>query len=82
MVNVIWVLENIKKHSSFYTELKVSLLLASVIQWKKHNPNTKTFLYCDKLTYEFLSNINGLTLWDNSLKFNFDENIIRVSFSG
>ena len=49
MVNVIWVLENIKKHSSFYTELKVSLLLASAIQWKKHNPNTKTFLYCDKL---------------------------------
>ena len=80
MVNVIWVLENIKKHPSFYTELKVSLLLASVIQWKKHNPNTKTFLYCDKLTYEFLSNINGLTLWDNSLKFNFDENINKDIF--
>ena len=80
MVNVIWVLENIKKHPSFYTELKVSLLLASVIQWKKHNPNTKTFLYCDKLTYEFLSGINGLTLWDNSLKCNFDENINKDIF--
>ena len=80
MVNVIWILENIKKHSSFYTELKVSLLLTSVIQWKKHNPNTSTSLYCDKLTYTFLSELGALELWDNVYKCTFDQTIDKDVF--
>ena len=80
MVNVIWILENIKKHSSFYTELKVSLLLGSAIQWKKHNPNTNTNLYCDKMTYSFLSDINAIDLWDNVYRCSFDESINKDIF--
>lgn len=80
MVNVIWILENIKKHSSFYTELKVSLLLGSVIQWKKHNPNTNTNLYCDKMTHSFLSDINAIELWDNVYRCSFDESINKDIF--
>jgi len=80
MVNVIWVLENIRKHTSFYSELKVSLLLSSVIQWKKHNPNTKTNLYCDKMTYSFLSDINAIELWDNVYRCSFDQTINKDIF--
>lgn len=80
MVNVIWILENIKKHSSFYTELKVSLLLGSVIQWKKHNSNTSTNLYCDKSTYSFLSDINAIELWDNVYRCTFDGSINKDIF--
>lgn len=80
MVNVIWILENIRKHSSFYTELKVSLLLGSVIQWKKHNPNTNTVLYCDKLTHSLLSDLNAIELWDNVHKCSFDSTIDKEIF--
>ena len=80
MVNVIWILENIKRHSSFYTELGISLLLSSVIQWKKHNPNTKTVLYVDILTYKFLSNINAIELWDKVYRCDFNEPIDKDIF--
>jgi len=80
MVNVIWVLENIRRHSSWFTEFGTCLLLSSVIQWKKHNPNTKTTLYCDLLTYKFLSDINAIELWDNVYRCHFDEPIDKHTF--
>ena len=80
MVNVIWILENIKKHPSFYSELKVNLLLTSAIQWKKHNPNTNTALYCDKMTYSFLSDINAIDIWDYVFRVPFNQEIDKNVF--
>jgi len=66
MVNVIWVLENIRKSKNFYKPFDTKLLLTSVSQWKKHNPNTNTILYCDKLTYNTFSEIEILEAWDEA----------------
>ena len=63
-MNTYWVYENIKEQSSFYNKLDTLLLLASVYQWKKHHPNFTTNLTVDKLTYEYLHNINATYLWD------------------
>ena len=60
----IWVLENIRKHNSFYKELDTLLLLTSVNQWKKYHPKHKTRLYADVMTLEFLDKLNALDLWD------------------
>ena len=60
----IWVLENIRKHNSFYKELETLLLLTSVNQWKKYHPEHKTRLYADVRTLEFLDKLNALDLWD------------------
>ena len=57
MVNVIWVLENIRKSTNFYNPFDTKLILTSVSQCKKHNPNTRTVLYCDKLTYDVFNKI-------------------------
>ena len=65
MVNVIWVLENIRKSINFYNPFDTKLILTSVSQWKKHNPNTYTVLYCDKLTYDTFSKIQLLEAWDD-----------------
>ena len=59
----IWVLENIRKHKSFYKELDTLLLLTSVNQWKKHHPTHKTRLYADVMTLDYLDSINALDLW-------------------
>ena len=65
MVNVIWVLENIRKSINFYNPFDTKLILTSVSQWKKHNPNTHTVLYCDKLTYDTFNKIQLLEAWDD-----------------
>jgi len=64
-LNTYWVYENIQERVSFYNKLDTLLLLSSVYLWKKHHPSHITNLSVDKLTYEYLHNINGLYLWDN-----------------
>lgn len=64
-MNTYWVYENIQERVSFYNKLDTLLLLTSVYLWKKHHPTHTTNLSVDKLTYEYLHNINGLYLWDN-----------------
>jgi len=64
-LNTYWVYENIKERNSFYNKLDTLLLLSSVYLWKKHHPNFTTNLTVDKLTYEYLHNINSTYLWDN-----------------
>ena len=66
MVNVIWVLENIRNSKNFYTSFDTKMLIASVTQWKKHNPNTHTIFYCDKLTYETFQKMELLQAWDEA----------------
>ena len=63
-MNTYWVYENIKKQSSFYNKLDVLLLLCSAVLWKKHHPLHKTILYCDKLTQDFLQEVNSPSIWD------------------
>jgi len=80
MVNVIWVLENIKRHKSFYKQFNTALLFNSVIQWRKHNKNTKTVLYCDELTYNFLNELNALNLWHEVKKMHWIKTIDKDIF--
>lgn len=53
-MRVIWVLENIRKDESFYTQLNIALLLASAFSWKKHSPGDWRVFYCDKITRDFM----------------------------
>lgn len=60
MLNVIWVLENIKGHKSFYNELDTLLLISSALLWEKYNKGTKKILYCDSLTKKYLDDITTI----------------------
>lgn len=53
-MKVIWVLENIRKDESFYTQLNIALLLASAFSWKKHSPGDQRVFYCDEITRNFM----------------------------
>ena len=79
-MKIIWVLENVKKDNSFYDEFKIVLLLASVTLWKRYHPNHTTFLYCDKLTEKYLSNLGVLKLWDHIKNLSYPEKIQRKYF--
>lgn len=80
MVNVIWVLENIKRHNNFYKQLDTALLLNSVIQWRKHNKDSKTILYCDELTYDFLDKLKAINLWHEVKKMPWMKTIDKDVF--
>lgn len=60
----IWVLENIKKTDSFYNELNILMLIASVTSWKKYN-STFNELHCDTMSFLKLQELGILSLWDN-----------------
>lgn len=64
-MKVVWVLENIKKHKSFYNKFDLLMMFASVIQWKKHHPTHLTEVHIDKLTERVFNNLGVLELWDN-----------------
>lgn len=64
-MKTIWVLENIRKHRSFYTKFDLLMMFTSVIQWKKYHPSFTTELHIDKLTYSVFDELGVLSLWDN-----------------
>lgn len=64
-MNTYWVFENIRKDTTFYTELDTLLLLCSAHLWKKHHPSFTTNLCADKLTLDYLEKFNGLSVFDN-----------------
>jgi len=64
-LKTIWVLENIRKHRSFYTKFDLLMMFTSVIQWKKYHPSFTTELHIDKLTYSMFDELGVLSLWDN-----------------
>lgn len=64
-MKILWVLENIKKHRSFYGRFDLSMMFASVIQWKKHHPEHYTELHVDKRTKLLFKRMGVLELWDN-----------------
>jgi len=65
MLNVVWVLENIRKHKSFYNELDTLLLISSALLWERYNKGTNKVLYCDELTKNYLYSItNPDTIWN------------------
>lgn len=65
MKRAIWVLENITGELSFYNSIKISMLLSSIVNWKKHNLSHNV-LYVDGLTHSIFSKLGifELELWD------------------
>lgn len=63
-MKTIWVLENIRKHRSFYNKFDLLMMFTSVIQWKKYHPLFTTELHIDKLTYSMFDELGVLGLWD------------------
>lgn len=64
-MKTIWVLENIKDRVSYYSKFELTLLFASVIQWKKHHPTYTCELHADELTIATFKNLEVLQLWDS-----------------
>lgn len=79
-MKVIWVLENIKEDFSFYGKFNILLLLASVKLWKKHYPEDRCYLYCDKLTEAVLYKANALDFFDVVEQYTHDREIDRNVF--
>jgi hypothetical protein len=74
-MEVIWVMENVKRSNSFYGKSQLWMLSASVSLWRKYHPNHKTVLYCDEITNNFLSDLDMLILWDDVRSITYTDNI-------
>jgi len=79
-METIWVLENVKKHYSFYNRLQILMLIASVSLWRKYHPNHKTIFYCDEISNEVLSKLDIFHLWDEIRPLSYPEKINREIF--
>jgi len=79
-LKIIWVLENIKQDSTFYSKLNTLLLLASVTLWKKNNPEDYCIFYCDNMTKDFFDSLGVLHIWDEVIVYNSKLNIDREVF--
>jgi len=79
-METIWVLENVKKGKSFYSQLQIWMLVASVSLWRKYHPNHKTVFYCDEMSHEVLSNLDLLGMWDEVRSLSYPEKINREIF--
>ena len=64
-MKTLWVLENIKEDRSFYYRFDLSMMFASVIQWKKHHPTHTCELHADTLTQDVFKELGTLKLWDS-----------------
>lgn len=64
MKKVLWVLQNIKGTLSFYDELTLMMLVASVCSWRNHH-HSYNELHVDSLTKNILEKLGVLHLWDN-----------------
>lgn len=64
-MNTYWVYENIRKQSSFYSELDILLLICSGYLYKKNNPKSNTFLFTDNLTLKLLEELQVTDIWNN-----------------
>lgn len=74
-MEVIWVIENVKRSNSFYGKSQLWMLSASVSLWRKYHPNHKTVLYCDDITRKFLSDLDMLILWNYTRPITYTDNI-------
>lgn len=79
-MEVIWVLENVKRDKLFYSKLQLTLLVASVSLWRKYHPEHYTVIYCDNLTYNTLSKLKILHLWHSVRKLDYPDDIDREVF--
>lgn len=64
MKKVIWVLQNIKGTLTFYDELTLMMLVASVCSWRNQHQSFNE-LHVDSLTRDILSQLDVLHLWDS-----------------
>jgi antitoxin component of RelBE/YafQ-DinJ toxin-antitoxin module len=79
-MEIIWVIENVKRSESFYTRQFTLLLAASVTLWKRYHPNHKTVLYIDTLTKKFYLNTPLFSLFDEIRILSYDDKINRKIF--
>lgn len=82
-MKVLWVLENIREHNSFYNKFDLLMMFASVTQWKKHHPTHICELNADKLTLGLFKKLDTLRLWDSTKEIGkntfIDKNIFWAS---
>ncbi|MBC8399344.1 MAG: hypothetical protein H8E16_19910 [Flavobacteriales bacterium] len=79
-MEVIWVLENVKRDKFFYGKLQLTLLVASISLWRKYHPDHYTVFYCDNLTYDTLNKLQILHLWHDVRKLEYPDDINREIF--
>ncbi len=79
-MEVIWVLENVKRDKLFYGKLQLTLLVASISLWRKYHPEHYTVMYCDDLTYDTLNKLQILHLWHSVRKLDYPDDIDREVF--
>ena len=79
-MEVIWVIENVKRSEDFYTKQFTLLLAASVCLWKRYHPNHKTVLYADDLTSNFYKETPLLNLFDEVRPLSYNNKIDREVF--
>lgn len=65
-LKAVWVLENARKNRNFYMpEIELLYMVASVIQWKKFNPNIPTYLICTYEVHQKFCELDLTYLWDH-----------------
>ena len=79
-MEVLWVIENVKRSEDFYTKQFTLLLAASVCLWKRYHPNHKTVLYADDLTKDYYKGTPLLNLFDEIKPLKYDDKIDREVF--
>ncbi len=79
-MEVIWVIENVKRSKDFYTKQFTLLLAASVCLWKRYHPNHKTVLYADDITSNFYKETPLLGLFDEIRPLSYSNKIDREVF--
>ena len=79
-MEVLWVIENVKRSEDFYTKQFTLLLAASVCLWKRYHPDHKTVLYADDLTSNFYKETPLLDLFDEVRPLSYSDKIDREVF--
>ena len=81
-MEVLWVIENVKRSEDFYTKQFTLLLAASVCLWKRYHPNHKTVLYADDLTKDYYKGTPLLNLFDEIKPLKFYLHITNYQIIG
>jgi|TARA_B110000908_G_C10176440_1_gene413456 hypothetical protein len=79
-MEIIWVIENVKRSEDFYKKQFTLLLAASVCLWKRYHPDHKTVLYADDLTSNYYKETPLLDLFDEVRPLSYSDKINRKVF--
>ena len=79
-MEIIWVIENVKRSKDFYTKKFTLLLAASITMWKRYHPNHKTVIYVDFITFNHYQKTPLFELFDEVRILEYDDKIDREVF--